>query len=82
MKKIISDSIIVDWEKAATRADTVSSHLPEPALYPTNFSFFVFLAGKCPFWLKSQRRAMPKNLPTIRDFQLRLELFVSLKLAN
>ena len=49
MKKIISDSVIVDWEKAATRADTVSSHLPEPALYSTNFSFFVFLAGKCPF---------------------------------
>ena len=23
MKKIISDSVIVDWEKAATRADTV-----------------------------------------------------------
>ena len=64
MKKIISDSVIVDWEKAATRADTVSSHLPEPALYSTNFSFFVFLAGKCPFY------SNPKEGQCPRIFQL------------
>ena len=44
--------------KRLQQGQTISSHLPEPALYPTNFSFFAFSAGKCSFWLKSQRRAM------------------------